>query len=60
LVGFLGAEEEIVGIRSHGILAGPQGDQLLRYIPAGTVNRNVPVHSIHQQGLLNVLNRGRE
>jgi hypothetical protein len=57
---FLGAKEEIVGVCSHGILAGLQGDQLLRHILAGRVNRNIPVQPIHLEGLLNVLHRGRE
>jgi hypothetical protein len=60
LVRFLGTKEEVISICSHCILAGFQGNELLRHVPVGRVNRDIPAQPIHLQGLLNVFNGGRE
>jgi hypothetical protein len=57
---FLSAKEEIFSVGGHGLLVGFQSDQLLRHVPVGGVNRNIPAQLVHLQGFLNILNRGRK
>jgi hypothetical protein len=56
----LSTKEEIFSIRGHGLFVGIQSDQLFRHVPVGRVNRNIPVHPIHLQSLLDVFDGSRE
>jgi hypothetical protein len=57
---FLSTKVEIFSVRGHSLLVSFQSDQLLRHVLVGRVNRNIPVHPIHLQSLLNVFDGSRE